>query len=722
MNKLFYIVIIFSLSFLTKGNAQKQISVEDYTTQNTFGEKSVTGINWMNDGKYYSTLTDNKVIKYDLVTGREVETLVDGSSFSSAISIDDYSFTEDERKMLLLTSQQSIYRRSFIADYYVYDLTTKSLTPLSPNGPQSYASFSPDGSKVAFVRDNNLFYVTLSGMKEVKVTEDGKFNYVINGTTDWVYEEEFSFVVGFEWSPDGKKLAYYRFDESEVKEYNLQLWGRSLYPRDYRYKYPKAGESNSQVEIWLFDLASARRIKADLGDENDVYIPRIKWTADSNVLAIRKLNRLQNHLLLLHTNADTGASTIVLDEKTDTYFDIEELDLTYLKNGKEFLYTSEADGYKHLYLYSIDGTLVRKLTHGNYEVTSLVGFDEKSKTCYYVSTEGSPLERHFYSVSADGKKKIKLSAAPGTHEVNMSRDFKFYIDDYSSAIQPLTVTLFKTRNNTPVKVLERNEELVDISREYGVAKKEFFMFTTDDRTDLNGFMLKPADFNPSKTYPVLIFQYSGPGSQEVENAWSGSHFYFHQMLAQRGYIVAVIDPRGTGGRGEQFKKVTYKQLGKYELQDHLAGAKYLASLRYVDKSRLGIWGWSYGGYMSALAMTRGAGVFKIGIAVSPVTNWRLYDTVYTERYLQTPQLNADGYDKNSPLSYASQLQGKFLLIHGTGDDNVHFQNSILLESALVNAGKQFTSFYYPDRHHALEGAQTRRHLYTMMLNFIQDNL
>jgi dipeptidyl-peptidase-4 len=560
-------------------------------------------------------------------------------------------------------------------------------------------------------------------MKEHQVTSDGRFNSVINGTTDWVYEEELSFVVAFAWSPDGSKLAYYRFDESKVPVYNLQLWGDSLYPVDYRYKYPKAGENNSTVEIWFYDLASGKKIKADTGAEQDIYIPRIKWTMNSDVLSIRKLNRLQNHMTLLHVNASTGKAKTILDEKTETYFDVEVLDdLTYLGNGKQFIYTSESAGYKQVYLYSLDGTLIRQLTAGNYEVSDFVGFDEKAQLCYYTSTEVSPLERQFYSVSFDGKKKSRLTSESGVHAIDMSGDYQFYIDHVSDASHPKKVSLFRTRKNVRLKVLEDNQGLSETAREYGIVPKEYFTFTDDAGVELNGYMLKPKDFDPSRRYPVIVYQYSGPGSQETENAWGGAHYYFHQMLTQHGYIVAVVDPRGTGARGEAFKKVTYKQLGRYELEDHLAAARYLASLSYVDDSRMGIWGWSYGGYMSSLVMTKGAGVYKMGIAVSPVTNWRFYDTIYTERYLQTPQLNPEGYDLNSPSTYAGKLKGKFLLIHGTGDDNVHFQNSVVLEAALINAGKQFKSFYYPDKHHGIQGAGTRHHLYTMMLDFIEENL
>jgi dipeptidyl-peptidase-4 len=719
MNKL--LTAVFFALCIT-GYAQKQITVEDFTAKNTFPQKTVRGINWMKDGKFYSTLENNKVVKYNITTGQPVATLVDGSTLNPKIDIQDYSFSGDEKKLLLTTDFQSIYRRSFTANYFIYDLASKSVKPLSANGKQSYAAFSADGSKVAFVRENNLFYLTLSDMKEVQVTDDGKFNHIINGTTDWVYEEEFSFVDGFYWSPDGKKLAYYRFDESAVREYNLQRWGKTLYPTDYRFKYPKAGEANSTVEIWIYNLDSKQKVKADIGTEKDIYIPRVKWTADANLLSIRKLNRLQNNLDILHINASTGASNVVLNEKSETFIDLEFTDdLIYLADGKQFIYTTERDGYKHLYLYGMDGKLVKQITQGSFEVSQLIGLDEKTKTLYYTSTEVSPLERHFYSITLSGK-KTKLSQAAGIHTINMSGDFQFYIDYHTSAAHPTVVSLFKTKGNALQKVLEDNGTLAKLLDDYGFAAKEFFSFKTVDGTDLNGYMLKPKNFDASKQYPVLVYQYSGPGSQNVNNLWGGSHFFFHQMLTQKGYIVAVIDSRGTGGRGEHFKKLTYKQLGKYELEDHIAGAKFLSTLEYIDDSRIGIWGWSYGGYMSSLAMTKGAGTFKMGIAVAPVTNWRFYDTIYTERYLQTPQLNASGYDDNSPSTYANKLQGNFLLIHGTGDDNVHFQNSVVLQDALINAGKQFTSFYYPDKHHGIQGAQTKYHLYTMMLNYVQENL
>jgi dipeptidyl-peptidase-4 len=704
--------------------AQKQISVDDFTLRQTFAEKTVSEINWMNDGKFYSALDGNKIIKYDITTGLAVETIVDGDLLTPKISIESYTLSEDETRLLLQTDRQSIYRRSYTAEYYVFDVKNKSLKRLSGRGKQSYATFSPDGSRVAFVRTNNIFAVNLADNTETQITDDGNFNSIINGTTDWVYEEEFGFVDGFYWSGDGKKIAYYRFDESGVKEYNLQKWNKGqLYPQDYKFKYPKAGEANSSIEIWVYDIAGGKKVKADIGTEKDIYIPRVSWTKDPNVLSIRKLNRLQNHLEIIHNNASTGESKVVLSEKSDTYVDIESMDdLTYLANGKEFIYSTESGGYKHLYLYSIDGKLIRQLTAGDFEVLKYYGLDEKTRTIYYTSTEVSPLEQHFYSISLDGKKKLKLSKDAGAHTINMSDDFQFYIDYYSSAAQPRVVSLYQSKGNKLLKVLEKNENLVATATAFGLAPKEFFKFNAADGTPLNGYMLKPKNFDATRKYPLLIYQYSGPGSQNAADKWAGGHYYFHQLLTQRGYIVAVIDTRGTGARGEKFKKLTYKQLGKYELEDIIAGGKYFAALPYIDGARMGVWGWSYGGYMSSLAMTKGNGLFKAGIAVAPVTNWRFYDTIYTERYLQTPQLNPGGYDQNSPLSFPNGLQGKFLLIHGTGDDNVHFQNSVAFEDALIQAGKQFRSFYYPDKTHSIRGGNTQQHLYTMMTDFILENL
>ena len=479
------------------------------------------------------------------------------------------------------------------------------------------------------------------------------------------------------------------------------------------------------MEIFIYDVATKAKVKADLGNEKDFYVPRMKWTANANVLAIRKMNRLQNQMDLLHINAATGASTLVLQEKSDTYVDIEYTDeLIYTADQKNMIVTSERTGFKQLYLYDINGKLINPITSGtDWEVTELVSVDEKNKLVYYLSTEGGYLNRSFWSVSFDGKKKSKLSKEIGWHSINMSEDAQFYIDYYSNSNQPLTVSLFKTKGNTLVKVLENNEALKKKLEEYGVTNKEFFTYqSADGTTNLDGYFVKPKNFDATKNYPVLVFQYSGPRAPQVANSFGGSNYYWFQMLAQKGVLVAVVDTRGSQVRGEKFVKMTYKQLGKYELEDLLAAAKHLGALNYIDENRIGIHGWSYGGYMTSLVMTKGSGVYKLGIAGAPVTNWRFYDTIYTERLMQTPQLNASGYDDNSPTTHAAKLKGEFLLIHGTGDDNVHFQNSVALEDALINAGKQFRSFYYPDQAHGFRGGVVRKHLNTQMTDFILEKL
>lgn len=718
-----YVFLFVFAALAAAAVAQKNISIEDFTVRNTFASKSVRGINWTPDGKFYTSLTENKIVKYHVATGQVVETLVDGAALTPAISIQDYTYSGNQQWMLLATDFESVYRRSYTAVYYLYEVATRRVKPLSANGRQSYAAFSPDGARVAFVRNNNLFWVDVATGTETAVTTDGVRNRIINGSTDWVYEEELSFAEAFYWSPDSRRLAYYRFDETNVKEYNLQKWNKGqLYPEDYRYKYPKAGEANSVVDIWIYDVATKKKVKADTGPEKDIYLPRVKWTQNPELLSIRRMNRLQNTLEILHTQAATGVSAVIYEERSSTYYDIDYTDdLVYLANGKDILFTSEKSGYKHVYLMQVDGKNERTVTSGNWEVTSVVSVDEKARLVYYLSTESNYLDRTFYVISFDGKQKTKLSAAAGTHSINMSTDHQFFIDYHSSAVQPLQVHLFRTKGNALVKTLEANEAYRKTVAEYGFAPKEFFQYTSADGvTQLDGYMLKPRGFDPSRQYPVLVYQYSGPRAPSVTNSWGTN--VWHQMLTQKGIVVAVIDTRGTGYRGEQFTKQTYKQLGKLELEDLLAGGKFLGSLDYIDDSRLAIWGWSFGGYTTSLAMTKGAGVYQVGIAGAPVTNWRYYDNIYTERFLQRPQDNAAGYDDNSPTAYANKLQGDFLLIHGTGDDNVHVQNSVALEEALINAGKQFRSHFYPDQAHGFRGGKVNLHLYTLMTEFLLEHL
>lgn len=702
---------------------QKKVTLEAIFKEGVFNQKSVRGINWMKDGQYYSSLKKEEgkpqVVKMNVSTGEQESVLIDGNKLG--IDFSSYSFNNDETKALIATEVESIYRRSSKGIFYVVDLQSGISQKLMDGEKISYATLSPDNTKVAFVKDNNLYYISLEDNQVHQITSDGEWNHVINGAADWVYEEEFSMAKAFEWSPDGKKIAFIRFDETEVPEYNMQLWG-PLYPQDYKFKYPKAGEKNAEVSIHVYDLTSEETTAVAAGAEKDIYLPRIYWTGNSSTLAFIRLNRLQNQLDLFHANTESGESSIVLTEKADTYVDLNYNDnLLYLADGKGFIRTSEQDGYKHIYHHDMQGKLINQITKGNWEVTEVVGIDEKAKKIYYLSTEKSPLERNFYAIKFNGKGKTELTPAQGTHSINMSKDQKYFIDYYSTANTPVKITLHTAKGET-IKVLEDNKALEQQLSSYALSDKEFFEFNTVDGTPLNAYMIKPADFDESKQYPVLMYVYGGPGSENVKNAWGGTRDFWHHHLASEGYIVVCVDNRGTGGRGRDFKHATYANLGDLETQDQIAGAKYLAGLPYVDATRIGIWGWSYGGYMSSLSLMLGNEVFKTAIAVAPVTTWRYYDSIYTERYLQTPQLNAAGYDDFSPLTHVDKLKGNFLLIHGTGDDNVHFQNSVALVDALVAADKQFETFYYPNRNHGIYGGNTTWHLYNMMTEFIKRKL
>ena len=639
------------------------------------------------------------------------------------LKIDSYRFGPNEQKILLMTARESIYRRSYTAIFYIYDRTTKSIKLLS-KGLQSYATFSPKGSKIAYTQGNNLHYYDLISKKYVQVTEDGEVNAVINGSTDWVYEEELSITKAFNWSPDGKRIAYYRFDERNVKEFTIQMWTSNLpYPYDYTYKYPKAGEENSKVELYVYELESKKRKKTKLGSKSDIYIPRIQWTQDPYILSVERLNRLQNQRDILHIDVRTGNSTKVLSEKTETYVDLDFCDdLYYLKDGKHFIYSSEESGHKHLYLYTLSGKRVRAITSGNWEVSKVVGVDESSRRSliYYTSTEGSFMERHLYRVPTKGGDKELLSKEKGVHSTNMSSDCSYYISRYSSPSSPRVTRLYRSKDNSLLKVIEENSEVLKKSKEKKYVEKEYFSFTSKGSDLLYGYLLKPASMEEGKKYPLLVYQYSGPGSQQVQKSWGGSFYEFHQKLVKKDIVVAVVDSRGTGGRGAAFKKVTYEQLGRYESEDLHEAARYLSQLPYVDKERMGIWGWSYGGYMSSLSLFMPNSPYSLAVAVAPVGSWRFYDTIYTERYLKRPQENASGYDNYSPIHYANSMKGKYLLVHGTGDDNVHFQNAIAIQDALIKANKQFSTFYYPNQPHNMGGV--RPHLLKMISEFITKNL
>jgi dipeptidyl-peptidase-4 len=726
MKKLF--IIGFSILLITNINAQKKsITLEDIYKNNAFKNFSVSGIVSTNDGKHYTKNENDAIFKYEyakestpvvLLSAKDL--IIDGKM----IAIEDYQFNTDETKVLISNATEKIYRHSSRHNYFVFDLKTKIVTPVNTAEKIMYASFSPDGTKVGFVRSNNIFIKDLVSGKETQVTTDGLRNSIINGATDWVYEEEFAFSTAYFWSPDSKKIAYYRFDESKVKEFSFNEFNEQLYPTETKFKYPKAGEVNSLVTIHMYDLASASDKLMDIGKETNQYIPRIKWTIDANTLSIVRMNRHQNKLDLLFTNATNGESKIIYSETSESYIDIHEGqgDYAYFTNdNKSFVIMSEQDGYNHIYLYDITGKRINQVTKGNWDVVAFKGIDEKTKTIFYTASETTPTEKDIYSIKLNGKDKKKISTEIGTNAPDFSKGMNYYVNTFSSANSPNLISI-NDCNGKQIRVLEKNEELVKKMSEYNLSKKELFTFKTTENIELNAWMIKPIDFDATKKYPVFLTFYGGPGNNLVNNSFGGTSYFWHQLLAQKGYIIMCVDNRGTMYRGKAFKNCTYKQLGKLEVEDQIETAKYLATLPYVDKTRIGTFGWSFGGYLSSLCITKGADYFKTAIAVAPVTNWRYYDNIYTERFMQLPQENASGYDDNSPINYVDKLKGKFLLIHGSGDDNVHYQNTMEMITALVKANKQFDLFIYPDKAHSITGGNTSLHLYTKMTNFILDNL
>ena len=719
MKKQFLFIVL--TVFMSIGFAQEsKMTLEDVWTTYRFYPQSVYGIRSMSDGLHYTTQNKNAVIKYSYETGEAVDTIFNLNKFKAENTpekFDGYEFSADETKILLTTKKEMIYRHSFKAEFYILDLNTSKLFRFYDE-PVQLATFSPKGDKVAFVFENNLHYYTLASKEVSQVTKDGKYNEIINGAPDWVYEEEFSFSRAFEWSPDGNKIAYIRFDESEVKEFELEFYDK-LYPTQYKFKYPKAGEKNSLVEVHIYNLKSKQDVSVNLGSETDQYIPRIKWANNSNTLSFVRLNRLQNHLELMFTDAATGSSSVIYDEKDNYYIEVTN-DLTFLKDNEHFIISSEKDGFNHLYLYNLQGKLVSQITKGNWEVSSFFGYDETNDKLYFTSTEISPLERHLYSIKKDGSSKTLITKKKGTHEIDFSNGFKYFIDFFTDANTPNYITL-NDASGKEIRVLKDNKNLVKLMSEYNFSQKEFFTFKTSEGVDLNGWQIKPANFKKGKEYPVYMYLYGGPGSQEVNDSWD-YNAVFHQLLAQKGYLVVCVDNRGTGGRGAKFKKQTYGQLGRLETEDQIEAAIHVGKWKYADKDRISIQGWSYGGYMSSLCLFKGNDIFKTAIAVAPVTNWRYYDSIYTERYMGLPKDNAEGYDNNSPINHTKKLRGKYLLVHGLTDDNVHFQNTAELTKRLIKNDKQFDLMIYPNKNHGIYGGNTRHHLFGMILDFLEDNL
>ena len=720
-------ILIFGLllvSYGTQIQAQSEITLEKIWKEYEYFPQRVPGFTFMADGKHYTRLSKNTIKKYDLTTGDFVEDILNGDSlknkaeFSGKIS--GYEFNIDESQIIVKSESEGIYRRSSKAYFYIYNRADKSLKSVYEDAKISYATLSPDGKKVAYVWNNNIYYLDLKEGITLPVTTDGETNAIINGAADWVYEEEFSFAKAFFWSPDSKRIAYQRFDETEVPEFTMTNYTNELYPEYQTFKYPKVGEKNAIVSVHIFNIATDKTIDVKFEDKEEHYIPRIKWTTNPENLFVYKMNRHQNHLEVLSINASSGKKKTILEEKSKYYIDITD-DIRFLKNGKEFIWSSEKSGFNHLYLFDINGKEKRALTKGDYDVTSFYGVDEKNNKVFYQAAEKSALEKHVFSVGTNGKGKKLMTNFDGSNSAQFSSTFDYYVNSVSTINKPASYIVYD-RNDKVVREIEDNAKLARKQEACNVNPIEFFDFKTSEGVSLNGWMLKPDNFKPDGQYPVFMHLYGGPGSQQVTNSWKGQNYWWFQMLAKQGYIVACVDNRGTGARGEEFKKMTYQQLGHYETIDQIEAAKYLGELPFTDKSRIGIFGWSYGGYMSSLCLLKGNDVFKAAIAVAPVTNWKWYDTIYTERYMRTEAENPDGYADNSPINFADRLKGNYLLVHGMSDDNVHFQNTAEMANALISANKQYDTYFYPNRAHGIGGDNARLHLYTKMTNFLNDKL
>ncbi|WP_299553852.1 S9 family peptidase [Seonamhaeicola sp.] len=722
-----YLKFSFCVYFLLTSflNAQNQDITLEEIWSGTFSTEHMDVLHSMANGQQYSVLNFDRSTRstaidiYDYETLKKVKTLVSSRDLNALNYFSDYTFSKDEQKVILATNETSVYRHSVLGNYFVYHVENQSLELISKELIQE-PTFSPDGNKVAYGFNNNLYVKDLQSGATTQITFDGEKNSIINGITDWVYEEEFSFVRAFEWNADSNKIAFIRFDETNVPEFSMDVYGTGLYQTQHVFKYPKAGEANSVVSLHIYDLEANSTNAIKVGkDYNDFYIPRIEWTNNPDVLSAHYLNRHQNALDLWLINAKTNIADLVLAEKDEAYVDVTD-NLTFLKDNS-FIWTSEKDGYNHIYHYDKTGKLINQVTKGNWEVTEYYGYDEKTKRIFYQSVENGSINRDVYSIKLNGRDKKRLTKSEGTNGASFSADFSYFINSFSSATTPPEYTLNSAASGNLIKSIKDNDRLSQQLSNYKTSKKEFSTIHINGN-DLNMWMIKPANFDASKQYPLLMYQYSGPGSQQVANRWHSYNDYWYQHLAQQGYIVACIDGRGTGFKGADFKKVTYMNLVKYETEDQIAAARKLGELPYVDKDRIGIWGWSFGGHMSTNCLLKGSDVFKMAIAVAPVTSWRFYDTIYTERYMRTPQENPNGYDDNSPFNYPEKLKGDYLLVHGSGDDNVHLQHTMRMVEALIQADKQFDWAVYPDKNHGIYGGNTRLHLYKKMTNFIHEKL
>ncbi len=704
--------------------AQQDLTVQSIYGDGEFGGQSVS-VRWMPEGTHWSTIERDstgrtELWRVDARTGQReklvsaAELMREGSD--EPIRIEGYAFSDDGRRLLIFAESQQVWRARTKGRYYVFDFPTRRLIPVSDaDGWQMFAKLSPDARRVAYVRENDLFVTDLASGEEQRLTFDGS-ETIINGTTDWVYEEELGLRDAFRWSPDGSRIAFWRFDQSPVRTYWL-VDAMPLYPELNGVRYPKAGEANSTVRVGSVELASGQVTWFDTGDDEDVYLARMEWAASSEEVVIQRLNRHQSQLDLLLGDARTGDTSLLFSERDEAWLDAND-DLRWIGGGQEFTWTSDRDGFTHVYLYDRSGRMVRQLTRGNWDVTAFHGVDEEGGRIFFTAASESPITRSVYSASLDGGDMNRLAGGRGTHSARFGPDFTLFTDTYSSIGSPAVTRLRQVADGSEVRVLEDNADLVTKLEALDLREPEFFTVQADDGSMLNAWIIKPRDFDPGKTYPLLLYVYGGPGSQTVRDAWGGTRYLWHQMLVRDGILVASVDNRGTGARGRQFKKQVYLRLGQLETADQLAAVRQLGDLPYVDASRIGIWGWSYGGYMALMTSLLGGEQVAAAIAGAPVTSWELYDTIYTERFMRTPRENPEGYSIGAPLSHAEGLEGELLIIHGTADDNVHPQNTLRMIAELEQAGKQFDMRLYPGQRHGVRGRTLSVNLYEMMTRFL----
>ena len=725
MKQKYFILSIF-LFFLSTGIAHAQSKLlknEDIWANRDLQAKSVQRFTSMKDGKSYVRLEKGSILRFSFNSGKFIDTLLSANKLifqGEKIPIFTFKFSDDEKWIIIQSNIKSIYRHSYVSDVYLYNRETQSLLEESFSGVR-YPSFSPDGKKIAFVQQNNLMTYDLTLKEIYSVTGDGMKNMIINGAVDWVYEEEFSMSVGYQWSPDSRYLAYYRFDESPVMHFSMDIYNGDLYPHREEFKYPKVGMQNSMVDIFIMDFVGNQMAHCQFGlDPNDMYLPRMQFSLQPGKLLVQVLNRFQNEWKVLMVEASSGEFKELYSETSKQYIDIN--DAFYLFPDKTtLLFTSEKDGYNQIYKLDLNSGKSEKIGPENFDVDKILHMDEKQALIYFSGTNKGPQERHLYSIDIKKKKLSQITTESGWHQISFAGGGNYYLDQFSTMTTPPVYTLYETKNNKGT-VLENNEELVNKINDFNIGKVSFGSFKTTQGTDLNYWKILPPDFDPNKTYPLLLHVYGGPGSQTVKNAWGHGNYLWHQLLAQQGYIVISVDNRGTGFRGAEFKKGTYLNLGKQETEDQIEAAKYFGKEQYIDAKRIGIWGWSYGGFMSALCISKGSDYFKTAIAVAPVTHWKYYDNIYTERYMQTENENSEGYEENAPINHVDKIKGNFLIVHGTADDNVHFQHTAEMVKAMIEKNIPFESEFYPNHSHGISGGMTRLHLYNRMTKYILEKL